>query len=115
MSHDLVRIHYIYNSDGTLDRVIDDRELESVKAWWIKRLELMAKVKIEDEWTLEQQRYSAIGALSPEDQKECGEFIASVLSSLDAAKQKVEAIVDLGDTRQSCSDACDEVQKVGLE
>ena len=56
MSHDEVRVHYIYHADGSIDRIVDNRNLDAVKAWWIKRLELLAQTKIEDEWSLEQQR-----------------------------------------------------------
>ena len=61
MSRSEVRVHYIYNDDGSFDRIVDERNLDSVKAWWTRRLELLSQRKIEEEWPLEQQRYAAIG------------------------------------------------------
>ena len=114
MSHDEVRVHYIYHADGSLDRIVDNRNLDAVKAWWIKRLELLAQTKIEDEWSLEQQRYAAIGALSDEDQEACSSYIAATLAELESAKKEIASVVATDDSRDAVSLACDKVQKVGL-
>lgn len=115
MSHSEVRVHYIYHADGSLDRIIDERKLDSVKAWWTKRLELSAQRKIEEEWSLEQQRYAAIGALSDEDQKACSDFIAATLADLERAKKEIASIVADDDSRESISAACNDVQRIDLK